>query len=138
MTPYILPTFLIIFEIVFFIYLLARDNNENFRKYVENKKKEIIRKMKLNIETDIKELSKKDYTIFFVVVLFTFFLDNKMVIVALVTISMIVLLRLRISYEKFEELFENYAPSIRKYNIYLGLLLSVQLLIIILTVICIK
>lgn len=138
MTPYILPTFLIIFEIVFFIYLLARDNNENFRKYVENKKKEIIRKMKLNIETDIKEFSKKDYTIFFVVVLFTFFLDNKMVIVALVTISMIVLLRLRISYEKFEELFENYAPSIRKYNIYLGLLLSVQLLIIILTVICIK
>ena len=102
MTPYILPTFLIIFEIVFFIYLLARDNNENFRKYVENKKKEIIRKMKLNIETDIKEFSKKDYTIFFVVVLFTFFLDNKMVIVALVTISMIVLLRLRISYEKFD------------------------------------
>lgn len=138
MTPYILPTFLIIFEIVFFIYLLARDNNENFRKYVENKKKEIIRKIKLNVQTDIKEFSKKDYTIFFVVVLFTFFLDNKMVIVALVTVSMIVLLRLRISYEKFEEIFENYAPSIRRYNIYLGLLLSVQLLIIILTVIYIK
>ena len=138
MTPYILPTFLIIFEIVFFIYLLARDNNENFRKYVENKKKEIIRKMKLNVKTDIKEFSKKDYTIFFVVVFFTFFLDNKMVIVVLVTLSMIVLLRLRISYEKFEEIFENYAPSIRKYNIYLGILLSVQILIIILTVICIK
>lgn len=138
MTPYILPTFLIIFEIIFFIYLLARDNNENFRKYVENKKKETIRKIKLNIKTDIKEFSKKDYTIFFVVVFFTFFLDNKMVIVVLVTLSMIVLLRLRISYEKFEEIFENYAPSIRKYNIYLGILLSVQILIIILTVICIK
>jgi hypothetical protein len=138
MTPYILPTFLIIFEIIFFIYLLARDNNENFRKYVENKKKETIRKIKLNVKTDIKEFSKKDYTIFFVVVFFTFFLDNKMVIVVLVTLSMIVLLRLRISYEKFEEIFENYAPSIRKYNIYLGILLSVQILIIILTVICIK
>ncbi len=138
MTPYILPTFLIIFEIIFFIYLLARDNNENFRKYVENKKKETIRKIKLNVKTDIKEFSKKDYTIFFVVVFFTFFLDNKMVIVVLVTLSMIVLLRLRISYEKFEEIFENYVPSIRKYNIYLGILLSVQILIIILTVICIK
>ena len=138
MTPYILPTFLIIFEIIFFIYLLARDNNENFRKYVENKKKETIRKIKLNVKTDIKEFSKKDYTIFFVVVFFTFFLDNKMVIVVLVTLSLIVLLRLRISYEKFEEIFENYAPSIRKYNIYLGILLSVQILIIILTVICIK
>ena len=138
MTPHILPTFLIIFEIIFFIYLLARDNNENFRKYVENKKKETIRKIKLNVKTDIKEFSKKDYTIFFVVVFFTFFLDNKMVIVVLVTLSMIVLLRLRISYEKFEEIFENYAPSIRKYNIYLGILLSVQILIIILTVICIK
>ena len=53
MTPYILPTFLIIFEIIFFIYLLARDNNENFRKYVENKKKETIRKIKLNVKTDI-------------------------------------------------------------------------------------
>ena len=138
MTPYILTTFLIIFEIIFFIYLLARDNNENFRKYVENKKKETIRKIKLNVKTDIKEFSKKDYTIFFVVVFFTFFLDNKMVIVVLVTLSMIVLLRLRISYEKFEEIFENYVPSIRKYNIYLGILLSVQILIIILTVICIK
>ena len=51
---------------------------------------------------------------------------------------MILLLRLRISYEKFEKVFENYAPSIKKYNIYLSVLLMTQVLVIILTVICIK
>jgi len=84
MRPYILPTFLIILEILYFIYILARENNENFRERVQ--------KIRIRI------LEKK----------------------------------------KFEEVFESYDPSIKKYNIYLSVLLLTQVLIIILTVVCLK
>ena len=61
-----------------------------------------------------------------------------MVVVIFITLFMILLIKLRISYEKFEEVFESYDPSIKKYNIYLSVLLLTQVLIIILTVVCLK
>ena len=134
MKPYILPTLLIIAEIIFFIYIFARNKNRDFRIYMQNIREKILQKTRLNINTEIRDFSKKEYIIFFIIFIFTFFLDDKMVIVILITIFMIFLLRLRISYEKFEEIFENYNPSIRKYNIYLSILLLIQILTITLTI----
>lgn len=138
MKPYILPTFFIIVEILYFVYILARENNENFRERVQKIKIRILEKTKLNLDFKIKDFSKKSYIIFFLTFVFTFFLDDKMVVIILITLFMIFLLKLRISYEKFEEVFESYNPSIKKYNIYLSVLLLTQVLIIILTVICLK
>ena len=138
MRPYILPTFLIILEILYFIYILARENNENFRERVQKIKIRILEKTKLNLDFKIKNFSKKSYIIFFLTFVFTFFFDDKMVVVIFITLFMILLIKLRISYEKFEEVFESYNPSIKKYNIYLSVLLLTQVLIIILTVICLK
>ena len=134
MRPYILPTFLIILEILYFIYILARENNENFRERVQKIRIRILEKTKLNLDFKIKNFSKKSYIIFFL----TFVFDDKMVVVIFITLFMILLIKLRISYEKFEEVFENYDPSIKKYNIYLSVLLLTQVLIIILTVVCLK
>ena len=138
MRPYILPTFLIILEILYFIYILARENNENFRERVQKIRIRILEKTKLNLDFKIKNFSKKSYIIFFLTFVFTFFFDDKMVVVIFITLFMILLIKLRISYEKFEEVFENYDPSIKKYNIYLSVLLLTQVLIIILTVVCLK
>ena len=138
MRPYILPTFLIILEILYFIYILARENNENFRERVQKIRIRILEKTKLNLYFKIKNFSKKSYIIFFLTFVFTFFFDDKMVVVIFITLFMILLIKLRISYEKFEEVFENYDPSIKKYNIYLSVLLLTQVLIIILTVVCLK
>ena len=138
MRPYILPTFLIILEILYFIYILARENNENFRERVQKIRIRILEKTKLNLDFKIKNVSKKSYIIFFLTFVFTFFFDDKMVVVIFITLFMILLIKLRISYEKFEEVFESYDPSIKKYNIYLSVLLLTQVLIIILTVICLK
>jgi hypothetical protein len=138
MRPYILPTFLIILEILYFIYILARENNENFREQVQKIRIRILEKTKLNLDFKIKNFSKKSYIIFFLTFVFTFFFDDKMVVVIFITLFMILLIKLRISYEKFEEVFENYDPSIKKYNIYLSVLLLTQVLIIILTVVCLK
>ena len=138
MRPYILPTFLIIAEILYFIYILAKEQNEDFRNYIQKMKISILEKTKLNLNSEMKDVSRKSYILLLVVFIFTFFLDDKMVIILFITLFMILLLRLRISYEKFEKVFENYAPSIKKYNIYLSVLLMTQVLVIILTVICIK
>jgi hypothetical protein len=138
MRPYILPTFLIIAEILYFIYILAKEHNEDFRNYIQKMKISILEKTKLNLNSEMKDVSRKSYILLLVVFIFTFFLDDKMVIILFITLFMILLLRLRISYEKFEKVFENYAPSIKKYNIYLSVLLMAQVLVIILTVICIK
>ena len=138
MRPYILPTFLIILEILYFIYILARENNENFRERVQKIRIWILEKTKLNLDFKIKNFSKKSYIIFFLTFVFTFFFDDKMVVVIFITLFMILLIKLRISYEKFEEVFESYDPSIKKYNIYLSVLLLTQVLIIILTVVCLK
>ena len=138
MRPYILPTFLIILEILYFIYILARENNENFRERVQKIRIRILEKTKLNLDFKIKNFSKKSYIIFFLTFVFTFFFDDKMVVVIFITLFMILLIKLRISYENFEEVFENYDPSIKKYNIYLSVLLLTQVLIIILTVVCLK
>ena len=138
MRPYILPTFLIILEILYFIYILARENNENFRERVQKIRIRILEKTKLNLDFKIKNFSKKSYIIFFLTCVFTFFFDDKMVVVIFITLFMILLIKLRISYEKFEEVFESYDPSIKKYNIYLSVLLLTQVLIIILTVVCLK
>ena len=138
MRPYILPTFLIIAEILYFIYILAKEHNEDFRNYIQKMKISILEKTKLNLNSEMKDVSRKSYILLLVVFIFTCFLDDKMVIILFITLFMILLLRLRISYEKFEKVFENYAPSIKKYNIYLSVLLMTQVLVIILTVICIK
>ena len=92
----------------------------------------------LDLDFKIKNFSKKSYIIFFLTFVFTFFFDDKMVVVIFITLFMILLIKLRISYEKFEEVFESYDPSIKKYNIYLSVLLLTQVLIIILTVVCLK
>lgn len=138
MRPYILPTFLIIAELLYFIYILAKEHNEDFRNYIQKMKISILEKTKLNLNSEMKDVSRKSYILLLVVFIFTFFLDDKMVIILFITLFMILLLRLRMSYEKFEKVFENYAPSIKKYNIYLSVLLMTQVLVIILTVICIK
>jgi len=138
MRPYILPTFLIIAEILYFIYILAKEHNEDFRNYIQKMKINILEKTKLNLNSEMKDVSRKNYIILLVVFIFTFFLDDKMIIILFITLFMILLLRLRISYEKFEKVFENYTPSVKKYNIYLSVLLMTQVLVIILTVICIK
>ncbi|RRD39849.1 hypothetical protein EII29_04825 [Leptotrichia sp. OH3620_COT-345] len=134
MKLYILPGLLIIIEISFLVYVIARDCNKSFRKVAENMKEKIIEKMKLNLNTETKDFSKRSYLILFGIVGFTLFMDNKMVVVILITVFMIFLLKLRISYEKFEKLFIHYKPSLKKYNIYLSILLLIQTITIILTV----
>ena len=134
MKLYILPTILIILEITFFLYTISKDYNERFRETAQRMKEKIIKKTKLDLNTELKDFSRRDYIIFLGIFVFTIFLDDRMAATILVTVFMIILLRFRIPYEKFEKIFINYKPSLKKYNIYLLTLLLIQIITIALTV----
>ena len=76
MRPYILPTFLIIAEILYFIYILAKEHNEDFRNYIQKMKISILEKTKLNLNSEMKDVSRKSYILLLVVFIFTFFLES--------------------------------------------------------------
>ena len=124
---------LIILEILFLFFVISKENNLYLKKIFKTMEENFVKKSKLKIEFKRKKFDKKNYTIFFVIFLFSLFLDAKMIMIIFISFIMFFLLKLQISYEKFSEIFVNYNPNIKKYNFYLLFILFLQMMIIILT-----
>ena len=124
---------LIILEILFLFFVISKENNLYLKKIFKTMEENFVKKSKLKIEFKRKQFDKKNYIIFFVIFLFSLFLDAKMIMIIFISFIMFFLLKLQISYEKFSEIFVNYNPNIKKYNFYLLFILFLQLMIIILT-----
>lgn len=124
---------LIILEILFLFFVISKENNLYLKKIFKTMEENFVKKSKLKIEFKRKQFEKKNYIIFFVIFLFSLFLDAKMIMIIFISFIMFFLLKLQISYEKFSEIFVNYNPNIKKYNFYLLFILFLQMMIIILT-----
>lgn len=124
---------LIILEILFLFFVISKENNLYLKKIFKTMEENFVKKSKLKIEFKRKQFDKKNYIIFFVIFLFSLFLDAKMIMIIFISFIMFFLLKLQISYEKFSEIFLNYNPNIKKYNFYLLFILFLQMMIIILT-----
>ncbi len=124
---------LIILEILFLFFVISKENNLYLKKIFKTMEENFVKKSKLKIEFKRKKFDKKNYIIFFVIFLFSLFLDAKMIMIIFISFIMFFLLKLQISYEKFSEIFVNYNPNIKKYNFYLLFILFLQIMIIILT-----
>lgn len=124
---------LIILEILFLFFVISKENNLYLKKIFKMMEENFVKKSKLKIEFKRKQFDKKNYIIFFVIFLFSLFLDAKMIMIIFISFIMFFLLKLQISYEKFSEIFVNYNPNIKKYNFYLLFILFLQMMIIILT-----
>ena len=124
---------LIILEILFLFFVISRENNLYFKKIFETMEENFVKKSKLEIEFKRKKFDKKNYIVFFIIFLFSLFLDTKMTAIILISLVMFFLLKLQVSYEKFSKIFVNYNPNIKKYNFYLLFILFLQTLIIVLT-----
>ena len=124
---------LIILEILFLFFVISKENNLYLKKIFKTMEENFVKKSKLKIEFKRKQFDKKNYIIFFVIFLFSLFLDAKMIMIIFISFIMFFLLKLQISYEKFSEIFVNYNPNIKKYNFYLLFILFLQMMIIILT-----
>ncbi len=128
-----LALFLIILEILFLFFVISRENNLYFKKIFETMEENFVKKSKLEIEFKRKKFDKKNYIVFFIIFLFSLFLDTKMIAIILISLVMFFLLKLQVSYEKFSKIFVNYNPNIKKYNFYLLFILFLQTMIIVLT-----
>lgn len=128
-----LALFLIILEILFLFFVISRENNLYFKKIFETMEENFVKKSKLEIEFKRKKFDKKNYIVFFIIFLFSPFLDTKMIVIILISFVMFFLLKLQVSYEKFSKIFVNYNPNIKKYNFYLLFILFLQMMIIVLT-----
>ena len=128
-----LALFLIILEILFLFFVFSRENNLYFKKIFETMEENFVKKSKLEIEFKRKKFDKKNYIVFFIIFLFSLFLDTKMTAIILISLVMFFLLKLQVSYEKFSKIFVNYNPNIKKYNFYLLFILFLQTMIIVLT-----
>ena len=124
---------LIILEILFLFFVISKENNLYLKKIFKTMEENFVKKSKLKIEFKRKKFDKKNYIIFFMIFLFSLFLDAKMIMIIFISFIMFFLLKLQISYEKFSEIFVNYNPNIKKYNFYLLFILFLQMMIIILT-----
>lgn len=124
---------LIILEILFLFFVISKENNLYLKKIFKTMEENFVKKSKLKIEFKRKQFDKKNYIIFFVIFLFSLFLDAKMIMIIFISFIMFFLLKLQISYEKFSEIFVNYNPNIKKYNFYLLFILFLQTMIIVLT-----
>ena len=124
---------LIILEILFLFFVISKENNLYLKKIFKTMEENFVKKSKLKIEFKRKQFDKKNYIIYFVIFLFSLFLDAKMIMIIFISFIMFFLLKLQISYEKFSEIFVNYNPNIKKYNFYLLFILFLQMMIIILT-----
>ena len=124
---------LIILEILFLFFVISKENNLYLKKIFKTMEENFVKKSKLKIEFKRKQFDKKNYIIFFVIFLFSLFLDAKMIMIIFISFIMFFLLKLQISYEKFSEIFVNYNPNIKKYNFYLLFILFLQMMIIVLT-----
>ena len=124
---------LIILEILFLFFVISKENNLYLKKIFKTMEENFVKKSKLKIEFKRKKFDKKNYIIFFVIFLFSLFLDAKMIMIIFISFIMFFLLKLQISYEKFSEIFLNYNPNIKKYNFYLLFILFLQMMIIVLT-----
>ena len=124
---------LIILEILFLFFVISKENNLYLKKIFKKMEENFVKKSKLKIDFKRKQFDKKNYIIFFVIFLFSLFLDAKMIMIIFISFIMFFLLKLQISYEKFSEIFVNYNPNIKKYNFYLLFILFLQMMIIILT-----
>ena len=124
---------LIILEILFLFFVISKENNLYLKKIFKTMEENFVKKSKLKIEFKRKQFDKKNYIIFFVIFLFSLFLDAKMIMIIFISFIMFFLLKLQISYEKFSEIFVNYNPNIKKYNFYLLFILFLQMMIISLT-----
>lgn len=128
-----LALFLIILEILFLFFVISRENNLYLKKIFETMEENFVKKSKLEIEFKRKKFDKKNYIVFFIIFLFSLFLDTKMTAIILISLVMFFLLKLQVSYEKFSKIFVNYNPNIKKYNFYLLFILFLQTMIIVLT-----
>lgn len=126
------------FEVIILLYFMAIKHNKSFHDKIFQMKRNFTEKHRLRIEVKEPEVKPIAFKILFGFMALTFFLTGKMVAIILLVGIAFIIPKLKSSFERYEEVFADRNPSLKKYNFYLFFLLVAEIIIMILGIFIIK
>lgn len=126
------------FEVIVLLYFMAINHNKVFRDKIFQMKRNFVEKHRLRIEVKEPIVKPIAFKILFGFMALTFFLTGKMIAIVFLVAGAFIIPKLKSSFEKYEEVFADRNPSLKKYNFYLFFLLLIEIIIMILGLFIIK
>lgn len=129
---------LLIIEFLIFVIFMAIRHSEKIRKkiivFLENFEK----KHNLVLEIEEPEISSVAFKVLFGIIIVTFFLTGKMILIIFLASVAFLIPKTVISFENYEKIFQKRNPGLKKYNFYLMFVLLIEIILIVNVIIFIK
>ena len=129
---------LLIIEFLIFVIFMAIRHSEKIRKkiivFLENFEK----KHNLVLEIKEPEISSVAFKVLFGIMIVTFFLTGKMILIIFLASVAFLIPKTVISFENYEKIFQKRNPELKKYNFYLMFVLLIEIILIVNVIIFIK
>lgn len=129
---------LLIIEFLIFVIFMAIRHSEKIRKkiivFLENFEK----KHNLVLEIKEPEISSVAFKVLFGIMIVTFFLTGKMILIIFLASVAFLIPKTVISFENYEKIFQKRNPGLKKYNFYLMFVLLIEIILIVNVIIFIK
>lgn len=129
---------LLIIEFLIFVIFMAIRHSEKIRKKIIVFLENFERKHNLVLEIKEPQISSITFKILFGIMIVTFFLTGKMILIAFLAIIAFLIPKTVISFEKYEKIFQKRNPGLKKYNFYLIFVLLIEIILIVNVIIFIK
>lgn len=129
---------LLIIEFLIFVIFMAIRHSEKIRKkiivFLENFEK----KHNLVLEIKEPEISSVAFKVLFGIMIVTFFLTGKMILIIFLAGVAFLIPKTVISFENYKKIFQKRNPELKKYNFYLMFVLLIEIILIVNVIIFIK
>lgn len=129
---------LLIIEFLIFVIFMAIRHSEKIRKKIIVFLENFERKHSLVLEIKEPQISSTTFKILFGIMIVTFFLTSKMILIIFLASVAFLIPKTVISFENYEKIFQKRNPGLKKYNFYLMFVLLIEIILIVNVIIFIK
>lgn len=129
---------LLIIEFLIFVIFMAIRHSEKIRKKIIVFLENFERKHSLVLEIKEPQISSTTFKILFGIMIVTFFLTSKMILIIFLAGVTFLIPKTVISFENYKKIFQKRNPTLKKYNFYLMFVLLIEIILIINVIIFVK
>lgn len=129
---------LLIIEFLIFVIFMAIRHSEKIRKKIIVFLENFERKHSLVLEIKEPQISSITFKILFGIMIVTFFLTSKMILIIFLAGVTFLIPKAVISFENYKKIFQKRNPTLKKYNFYLMFVLLIEIILIINVIIFVK
>ena len=129
---------LLIIEFLIFVIFMAIRHSEKIRKKIIVFLENFERKHSLVLEIKEPQISSITFKILFGIMIVTFFLTSKMILIIFLAGVTFLIPKTVISFENYKKIFQKRNPTLKKYNFYLMFVLLIEIILIINVIIFVK